>query len=558
MTGDPQVENQLPWYVTQPYRDYMTRTGQSVTVRPPRAGADPDVDVGIAPYEANYRIYKKEDELMSADELALQAAEAANPSTSSGQALDSMVNPTLTIPRNTQRKLLTLGYTEDDIARMTNDQARQAVGGQPGQHPWTQPRLFGAAPAAFGLWDASQEDEDGDGSNWGLGLAGLAVGAVIAGGNFRQVRNAAGKLFNLKPDDTLSEFNRPLGATISARAAGIVEDVAIVGELEGRPVSRVIYGIGNDNKLHEDYIVAAGAHLQPGYRIQTDEVIGEQAFNWRKPSGGLNRPPANWTGQGFRYGTPGSAASQTEIAQLPDFQQAQAKLAAGQELTPNERLLIQQQRGVQVGQSFSVWDTATIVNVEPVGTDLTRVVYGYGYNYGLTDENNANALLRGFQEVTVAGPADQLELVHLAPGAHIEKGSVIGTLASLPQNLGNEFGSLAATDLDPYYTGKIAVLQSRLDATEVHLDDLQEAIHNARATGNTWRAQNLEHQLASAAGTAENYQAALDDLTARQAAIAPDVGAARRVGWLTRSNSTNPATTKTRLIPRQRLLTAVG
>ena len=73
MTGDPQVENQLPWYVTQPYRDYMTRTGQSVTVRPPRAGADPDVDVGSAPYEANYRIYKKEDELMSADELALQA-----------------------------------------------------------------------------------------------------------------------------------------------------------------------------------------------------------------------------------------------------------------------------------------------------------------------------------------------------------------------------------------------------------------------------------------------------------------------------------------------------
>ena len=201
------------------------------------------------------------------------------------------------------------------------------------------------------------------------------MGAVIAGGNFRQVRNAAGKLFNLKPDDTLSEFNRPPGASISASAAGIVEDVAIVGRRskEKASVSRVIYGIGSDSSYHEDYIVDAGAHLQPGYRIQTGEAIGEQAFNWRKPSGGLNRPPAAWTGQGFRYGTPGSAASQAEIAQLPDFQQAQAKLAAGQELTPNERLLIQQQRGVQVGQSFSVWDMATIVNVEPVGTDpLTR------------------------------------------------------------------------------------------------------------------------------------------------------------------------------------------
>ena len=149
--------------------------------------------------------------------------------------------------------------------------------------------------------------------------------------------------------------------------------------------------------------------------------------------------------------------------------------------------------------------------------------------------------------MTVAGPADQLQLL---PGAHIEKGSVIGTLASLPQNLGNEFGSLAATDLDPYYTGKIDVLQSRLDATEVHLDDLQEAIHNARATGNTWRAQNLEHQLASATRTAENYQAAMDDLTARQAAIAPAVGAARRVGWMNAlelnqpgGNQVQPATT---------------
>ena len=321
---------------------------------------DPDADVGAAPYEANYRIYSQESELMNADELAFRAAEAAN--------LDSQVNPTLTIPRNTQRTLLTLGYTEAEIARMTNDQARQAA--RSWSNEWTQPRLFSAAaPAAFGLWGANQEDEDSE-QNWGLGLAGIALGAVILGGNFRQVRNAAGKLFNLKPGDTISEFGLPLGATISASAAGIVEDVAIVGELEGRPVSRVIYGIGSDSSYHEDYIVDAGAHLQPGYRIQTGEAIGEQAFNWRKPSGGLNRPPANWTGQGFRYGAPGSAASQAEIAQLPEFQAAQAKLAAGQPLTPNERLLIQQQRGVQVGQSFSVWDTATIVNVEPVGSGV--------------------------------------------------------------------------------------------------------------------------------------------------------------------------------------------
>ncbi len=527
LTSDPQVENQLPWYVTQPYRDYMARTGQPVAVRPPTSPIDPDANVGAAPYEANYRIYTNENEAFNADELAQTEKEAANPTPGPAQTLDSMINPALTIPRNTQRKLLTMGYTATDIASMTNDDARLAVGGQTSQ--WTSPRLFSAAaPAAFGLWGANQEDDDGE-QNWGLGLAGLAMGVVIAGGNFRQVRNAAGRLFNLKPEDTLSEFGRPLGATINARAAGIIEDVAVVGELDGRPVSRVIYGIGSDSKLHEDYIVGAGAHLQPGYRIQPGETIGEQAFNWRNPSGGLNRVPEAWTGKGFRYGTPGSAASQAEIAQLPDFQQAQAKLAAGQELTPNERLLIQQQRGVQVGQPFSVWDTATIVNVEPIGSELTRVVYGYGYNYGLTDANNANALLHGFQEVTIAGGSNEQILL---PGAHIEKGSVIGTLASLPQNLSNEFGSLAPTDLDPYYTGKIATLQSRLDATTDHLDNLREQIHAANAAGNTWRAQNLEHQLASETRTAENYQAAIDELTARQAAIAPAANAAQRVAPL--------------------------
>jgi hypothetical protein len=304
----------------------------------------------------------------------------------------------------------------------------------------------------LGLWGANQEDEDSE-QNWGLGLVGLALSAVILGGNFRQVRNAAGKLFNLKPGDTISAFNRPLGATISASAAGIVEDVAVVGALEGRPVSRVIYGIGSDSSYHEDYIVDAGAHLQPGYRIQAGEAIGEQAFNWRNPSGGLNRAPEDWTGQGFRYGTPGSAASQAAIAQLPEFQRIQAKIDAadGAEsvLTPNERLLLPQQRGVQIGKPFSVWDNATIVNTEQIGANLTRVVYGYGYDQH--DQTNPRAFLRGFQEITVSGVprTGQDRIPTLAPGTSIQKGTLLGIAASLPQNLGNEFGSLAATDLNP-------------------------------------------------------------------------------------------------------------
>jgi len=46
---------------------------------------------------------------------------------------------------------------------------------------------------------------------------------------------------------------------------------------------------------------------------------------------------------------------------------------------------------VQVGQQFSLWDTATIVNVEQVGSGLSRVVYGYGYNYGPGNAIDASA-----------------------------------------------------------------------------------------------------------------------------------------------------------------------
>ena len=410
-----------------------------------------------------------------------------------------------------------MGYTEGDIARMTNDQARQAARSR--SNEWTQPRLFSAAaPVGLGLLGASQEDEDGDGPNWGLAAMGIALGAAFMGGNFRQVRKASGALFNLRPSDTISAVNVPLGEAIRAIDAGIIEDVAIVGDLEGRPVSRVIYGIGSDSSYHEDYIVNAPNTLQPGYKLQADEAIGEQAFAWRGVAGSSQRPPSNWTGWGFRYGTPGSAASQAEIAQLPEFQRAQAKLAAGQSLTPNERLLVQQQRGVQVGQTFSVWDTATIVNVEQVGSGLSRVVYGYGYNYGPGNAIDASALLRGFQEVTVAGaPAD----LKFGPGSKVEKGGVLGVAASLPQNLGKEFGDLAARDLDPYYTASIANVQARLDAANAHLGDLVDQLIDANNRNEPWRAQNLENQIYSQRKTIASYQATLADFTQRQAAITP-------------------------------------
>ena len=239
-------------------------------------------------------------------------------------------------------------------------------------------------------------------------------------------------------------------------------------------------------------------------------------------AGSSQRPPSNWTGWGFRYGAPGSAASQAEIAQLPEFQRAQAKLAAGQPLTPNERLLVQQQRGVQVGQPFSVWDTATIVNVEQVGSGLSRIVYGYGYNYGPGNAIDASALLRGFQEVTVAGaPAD----LKFGPGSKVEKGGVLGVAASLPQNLGKEFGDLAARDLDPYYTASIANVQARLDATNAHLGDLVDQLIDANNRNEPWRAQNLENQIYSQRKTIASYQATLADFTQRQAAITPPASA---------------------------------
>ena len=72
LTGDPQVENRLPWYseldaqlgegarsVIGDPTAYMAQTGQPIAVKPPTGRIDPDADVGAAPYEANYHVYSQ-------------------------------------------------------------------------------------------------------------------------------------------------------------------------------------------------------------------------------------------------------------------------------------------------------------------------------------------------------------------------------------------------------------------------------------------------------------------------------------------------------------------